>query len=69
LRVVGEGVENQHVFTLLREAGCDVAQGYFLARPMPVTLLRDWLAHAATLLATTAVASASGSDAAERLTA
>jgi diguanylate cyclase (GGDEF)-like protein len=69
LRVVGEGVENEHVFTLLRDAGCDVAQGYFLARPMPASLLRDWLAHAATLFATTAVASASAGDTAERLTA
>jgi diguanylate cyclase (GGDEF)-like protein len=43
LRVVGEGVENDDVFATLREAGCDLAQGYLLARPMPVEQLRGWL--------------------------
>jgi diguanylate cyclase (GGDEF)-like protein len=71
LRVVGEGVEDEHVFGMLRDAGCDVAQGYFLARPMPVMLLRDWLEHAATLHAANEVAGAAGvaPEAAERLSA
>ncbi len=43
LRVVGEGVETDGVFTILREAGCDLAQGYLLARPMPLDQLRLWL--------------------------
>jgi diguanylate cyclase (GGDEF)-like protein len=43
LRVVGEGVETGHVLTTLRECGCDVAQGFLLARPMPVENLRRWL--------------------------
>jgi EAL domain-containing protein (putative c-di-GMP-specific phosphodiesterase class I) len=43
LRVVGEGVETDDVFTALREAGCDLAQGYLLARPMPAEQLRGWL--------------------------
>ncbi len=43
LRVVGEGVETDDVFTTLREAGCDLAQGYLLARPMPAEQLRGWL--------------------------
>jgi diguanylate cyclase (GGDEF)-like protein len=63
LRVVAEGVEDEHVYTLLRDAGCDVAQGYFLARPMPASMLRDWLAHAATVHAATAVANAPASSA------
>jgi diguanylate cyclase (GGDEF)-like protein len=45
LRVVGEGVETDDVRALLRETGCDVAQGYFYARPMPAERLRAWLAH------------------------
>ncbi len=74
LRVVAEGVEDEHVFGLLREAGCDVAQGYYLARPMPVSMLRDWLAHAATVVATTTVSNAAAtpspaSHASARLTA
>jgi diguanylate cyclase (GGDEF)-like protein len=43
LLVVGEGVETDDVFATLREAGCDLAQGYLLARPMPVDQLRGWL--------------------------
>jgi diguanylate cyclase (GGDEF)-like protein len=43
LRVVGEGVETEDVLRGLREAGCDVAQGYLLARPMPLAQLRQWL--------------------------
>ena len=35
LRVVAEGVETEEVLATLRDAGCDVAQGYLLARPVP----------------------------------
>jgi diguanylate cyclase (GGDEF)-like protein len=43
LRVVGEGVETDAVLDTLREAGCDLAQGFLLARPMPAEQLRRWL--------------------------
>jgi EAL domain-containing protein (putative c-di-GMP-specific phosphodiesterase class I)/CHASE2 domain-containing sensor protein len=33
---VAEGVENQAVVDLLREMGCDAAQGYFFAKAMPM---------------------------------
>ena len=45
LQVVGEGVETDDVFATLREAGCDLAQGYLLARPMPAEQLRGWLSR------------------------
>jgi EAL domain-containing protein (putative c-di-GMP-specific phosphodiesterase class I) len=32
--VVAEGVENEGQFAVLRERGCDQAQGYWLGRPM-----------------------------------
>ena len=48
LRVVAEGVENDETLRALRRAGCDVAQGYVIARPMPVERLREWLAETAT---------------------
>ena len=46
LRVVGEGVETAAVFATLREAGCDLAQGYLLARPMSAEKLRQWMSTA-----------------------
>jgi diguanylate cyclase (GGDEF)-like protein len=39
-RAVGEGVENQALADVLRELGCDLAQGYHLGRPMPAQDLR-----------------------------
>jgi diguanylate cyclase len=45
LRVVAEGVETDEVLAFLMLSGCDLAQGYYLARPMPLKALRDWLAR------------------------
>ncbi len=36
ITVTGEGVENSDQFGLLREMGCDYAQGYYLAKPSSV---------------------------------
>lgn len=44
LQTVAEGVETEEDWTLLREIGCDIAQGYFIGRPMPGDGLRAWLA-------------------------
>jgi diguanylate cyclase (GGDEF)-like protein len=44
LRVVAEGVETAPVWDQLRALGCDVAQGYFLSRPMPAMEATRWLA-------------------------
>jgi predicted signal transduction protein with EAL and GGDEF domain len=41
--VVGEGVETNEVLARLASTGCDVAQGYFFARPMPSEDLIPWL--------------------------
>jgi diguanylate cyclase (GGDEF)-like protein len=46
LRVVGEGVETASVLSSLRGVGCDEAQGYLLARPMPLAKLVEWLDRA-----------------------
>jgi EAL domain-containing protein (putative c-di-GMP-specific phosphodiesterase class I)/ActR/RegA family two-component response regulator len=44
LQTVAEGVETEDDWMFLREIGCDVAQGYFIGRPMPAERLQDWLA-------------------------
>ena len=43
-RVVGEGVETEGAARLLREAGCDEAQGYLYGKPMAAAALAEWLA-------------------------
>jgi EAL domain-containing protein (putative c-di-GMP-specific phosphodiesterase class I) len=49
LRVVAEGVETLEAWQQLEGLGCDVAQGYFLSRPVPAEELVSWLgARAAT---------------------
>jgi EAL domain-containing protein (putative c-di-GMP-specific phosphodiesterase class I) len=35
LRVVAEGVETAQAWARLTRLGCDIAQGYFLSRPIP----------------------------------
>lgn len=39
---VAEGVETQDDYDLLHQLGCDVAQGYFIARPMDYPAFRAW---------------------------
>lgn len=41
-RVVAEGVEDRATMDLLATLGCDAAQGYHLARPMPLDAAEDW---------------------------
>jgi diguanylate cyclase len=40
LRVVAEGIEDSDTLGLLAELRCDVAQGYFIGRPVPAEQLR-----------------------------
>jgi diguanylate cyclase len=44
LQVVAEGVETRQAAALLTATGCDIAQGYLLARPMPADDFPPWLA-------------------------
>lgn len=43
MRSVAEGVEDIEDWNFLRTHGCDIAQGYFIARPMPMAALAEWL--------------------------
>ncbi len=48
IQSVAEGVENEHQFQFLRSEGCSLAQGYYIARPMPAAealqTIADWTA-------------------------
>ena len=45
LRVVAEGVEDSETLHFLRAADCDLAQGLFIARPMPGDAADAWAAE------------------------
>jgi EAL domain-containing protein (putative c-di-GMP-specific phosphodiesterase class I) len=36
LKVVAEGVENEVQIALLKQIGCDLGQGYYLSKPVPI---------------------------------
>ena len=42
MRAVAEGVDNADAMDTLRDLGCDLAQGFFIARPMRADLLLEW---------------------------
>ena len=43
LKVVAEGVETSTAAGRLRDFGCDTAQGYFYAKPMPLEAFAAWM--------------------------
>src|SRR3546814_6421387 len=45
LTTVAEGVETEAAMDQLQRLGCDVAQGYFVARPMPTASMAEWVRH------------------------
>ncbi len=44
LEVVAEGVETDQQYAIVRRLGCDLVQGYFIAKPMPADQLLIWAA-------------------------
>ena len=43
IEVVAEGIEDQATFDALKQYGCDIAQGFHLAKPMPQDDFIEWL--------------------------
>ncbi len=43
LEVVAEGVETDRQYAIVRRLGCDLVQGFFVARPMPAEQLLTWV--------------------------
>ena len=46
LVVVAEGIENQATWDMLQAMGCDLAQGYYISKPMAADALLKWIAQA-----------------------
>jgi len=42
-QVCAEGVEDEATWNMLRDLGCDLAQGFWISRPVNGTELMDWL--------------------------
>ena len=42
LKVVAEGIETPDVWAALLRLGCDLAQGYYISRPMPAAEVAGW---------------------------
>ena len=51
LEVIAEGIETRGQYALLQTMGCDVGQGYLIARPMPEEQLMRWYAEGSIALA------------------
>jgi EAL domain-containing protein (putative c-di-GMP-specific phosphodiesterase class I) len=45
VKVVAEGIEEQHQLQVVREAGCDVGQGFLLAAPLQTAAVAPMLEH------------------------
>ncbi len=43
MKLVAEGVETRDVWKELQTLGCDIAQGYLIAKPMPADTLIQWI--------------------------
>jgi EAL domain-containing protein (putative c-di-GMP-specific phosphodiesterase class I)/ActR/RegA family two-component response regulator len=43
LKIIAEGIETQEAWNIMHDKGCDFAQGYFVARPMPAQDLAVWM--------------------------
>ncbi|MES9905785.1 MAG: EAL domain-containing response regulator [Sedimenticola sp.] len=43
MEIVAEGVETQEDWDLVKNMGCQMAQGYFIAKPMPGEQVEPWL--------------------------
>lgn len=45
IKVIAEGVETREVYDYLTGIGCDMAQGYFISRPLPPRDFEKWYAQ------------------------
>ena len=43
MKVIAEGVEDEEQLQFLKAQGCDIAQGYYISKPMDAQAYREWL--------------------------
>jgi EAL domain-containing protein (putative c-di-GMP-specific phosphodiesterase class I) len=43
MRVVAEGIDNAEALDIVTELGCEMAQGFFIGRPMRGDLVPAWI--------------------------
>lgn len=43
MKVVAEGVEDEDQLQFLQTQSCDIAQGYYISKPMPIAMYLAWL--------------------------
>jgi Flp pilus assembly protein TadD len=67
LRTFIDGIEDQAVYELLGELGCDAVQGFFVGRPMPLDELIGWLGVSAFASMDPLLAEARSSDLRRRI--
>jgi EAL domain-containing protein (putative c-di-GMP-specific phosphodiesterase class I) len=65
LKVVAEGIETEPVAQQLRDFGCDIAQGYLYARPMPLEEFEKWMQNKARVKIDATPANLSAAEVAE----
>jgi EAL domain-containing protein (putative c-di-GMP-specific phosphodiesterase class I) len=56
LRVIAEGVEFEATLRRLARLGCDLAQGYYMSKPLPPEAFEEWMASLETASPEAAVA-------------
>ena len=42
IKTIAEGVETQEVYDYLKQTDCDMAQGYFISKPIPQDRFSRW---------------------------
>lgn len=43
LQIVAEGIETAEQKLFLQKEGCDIMQGFYLSKPLPVDILEEWI--------------------------
>lgn len=43
VKLVAEGIESRQVWDKLNELGCDIAQGYYISKPIPASDMSNWI--------------------------